>query len=65
MGLISLLIVTVLVALFFLYSYFSGLPANFTPKDSQNIQTEGQSAVNATLEKSKLEQQQAKELQDN
>lgn len=64
MGLLSLLIVSVLIALFFVYSYFSGLPDSFTPKDSQKIQTEGQSAVDATLEKSKLEQEQAKKLME-
>lgn len=62
MGLLSLLVVTILIAVFFTYSYFSGLPKNFTPQDSQNIQSEAESAMDANIEKSRQQQTEANKL---
>lgn len=62
MGLIGLLIATILIILFFIYSYSSNSSSIITPKDSKNLQTGAQDAVNSEAEKSKIEQNQIKNI---
>lgn len=63
MGLIGLLIVAVIIALIFTFTYYSNSQSTITPQNPKQIESNAQSAVNAALEKSKQEQTQAKELE--
>lgn len=62
MGLIGLLIAAVLIILFFIFSSFSNSPSVITPKDYKNLQNEAQEVMDSTTEKSKLEQDQIKNI---
>lgn len=61
MGLLGLLIAVLLIILFFIFTNFS-FHSPITPQDSKKILNGAQDAMDSTLERSKLEQNQIKNI---
>lgn len=62
MGLVGLLIAAAVVISIFVFFYFSNFSSPITPQDPKKISTEAQDTVNLQTEKSKLEQEQIKNI---